>query len=306
MISILAAETVLDPKRIEDGFIQGAIDLHAHGYPEVSLEFKGRVTDPEWAEAALRLRMGGFVIKSHLWPTMERAYALQMEFPAVKIFGSLTLNPPVGGLSPWAVESAVQLGAKVLWFPTWGARFDIEHHGGKYFRRHLPFYQELTPEKGITLVNPSGTLKKEVQEIIGIAQKADLIVGTGHISPGETLKLAEYCKSVGFKKLIFTHPLSLGASLQEIEQVAGMGFYIELTCLHILLQVVKVSQVIEVIRKIGDHRCLLATDAFFSWTPPAPEMLRLFAGLLHYHGLDSEAIRQMVYQNPRELLGLNE
>jgi len=288
---------------IEDELMKGAIDLHAHGYPEVSLPFRGRMSDTQWAKAAQDMKMGGFVMKSHIWPTMERAYSLQTQFPELKVYGSITLNPNVGGMNPWPVESAIQLGAKVLWLPTWGARFDIEHHGGKYFRKELPFFHELTPEKGIFLFDESGALRNEVKEIIGLAQKGDLIVGTGHISPEESLAVADYCRSVGFRKLVFTHPISLGASGHEIEKVAGMGFYVELTCLHLLLQAVRISQVLEVVQKVGYQRCLLTTDAFFSWTPPAPEMLRLLIGILIHHGLEPTAIRHMVYSNPGDLLG---
>lgn len=289
---------------IEDELMAGAIDLHAHGYPEVSLEFQGRLSDTEWARAARDMNMGGFVMKSHIWPTMERAQSIRTQFPGLLAFGSITLNPNVGSLNPWSVESAIRLGAKALWLPTWAARFDIEHHRGKYFRNHIPFYQELTPEKGLSLCEDGGELKTEVKDIIGLAQGADLIVGTGHISPRESLAVAEYCRSVKFKKLVFTHPLSLGASLAEIEKMAGMGSYIEITCLHVLLQVVRIPQVLEVVQKVGPERCLLTTDAFFSWTPPAPEMLRLLVGILHHFGVEPQALRQMVCDNPRELLGL--
>lgn len=294
----------MEEKLIEDELITGAIDLHAHGYPEVSLAYKGRVTDAQWAESAQALKMGGFVMKSHLWPTMERAYLLQTQSPDLRIYGSLTLNPNVGGLNPWTVESAIRLGAKVIWFPTWGARFDIEHYRDKYFRSYLPSMDKIYWENGIFLLDTSGKLKKEVQEIIGIAKDADLIVGTGHISPAESIQLAEHCKKVGFHKLVFTHPLNLGASMEEIEMVARLGFYVELTCLHILLQAVKISEVLEIIKRVGYQQCLLATDAFFSWTPPEPEMFRLFIGLLNFNGLEPGAIRQMIYDNPRKLLDL--
>jgi hypothetical protein len=105
-------------KLIEDELIAGAIDLHAHCYPEVTLKFRGRVTDYRWAETARSLKMGGFVMKSHLWPTMERAYSLREQFPDLKIFEAITLNPNVGALSPFSVESAIQLGAKIIWLPT--------------------------------------------------------------------------------------------------------------------------------------------------------------------------------------------
>jgi hypothetical protein len=289
---------------IEDELMTGAIDLHAHGYPEISLNFPGRKTDIEWAQAARDIGMGGFVIKSHIWPTMDRAQTLQIHFPEMKIFGSITLNENVGGFSPWSVESAIRLGGRVIWLPTWSARFDIEHHAGKYFRRHLPFYNRLTPERGLSLRDDSGSLRNEVKEIIGMARQADLIVGTGHISPAESLAVAQYCQSLGFGKLVFTHPLSLGASLSEIDEVARMGFYVELTYLHLLLQVLQISQVLEIIQKIGPQRCLLTTDAFFSWTPSAPEMLRMFVGILHHFGAKPEDLRKMVYENPRKLLGL--
>lgn len=291
---------------IEDELIADAIDLHAHLYPEVSLSYKGRVTDGQWAEAAQNLRMGGFVMKSHLWPTMERAYLLQTQFPNLRIYGSITLNSNVGGLNPWTVESAIQLGAKVLWFPTWGARYDRQHHEGKFFRRYLPPLPKLSPENGIYLLDSAGQLKGEVKEILEIAKEVDLVVGTGHISPAESLKVAEHCAKIGLGKLVFTHPISLGASKQEIMQLAQLGCYIELTYLHVLLQVVKISQILEIIREVGYQKCLLTTDAFFSWTPPAPEMFRMYIGFLNFYGLEPDVIRQMIYENPRKLLGIDQ
>jgi len=161
----LQEKLCLDEKSIEDQLIANAIDLHAHGFPEVSLNYRGRIKDYEWAKIAQELKMGGFVIKSHIWPTMERAYMLQCLYPKLRIYGSITLNPNVGGLSAWAVQSAIQLGAKVIWFPTWGAKYDIEKYGGKYFRSYLPFIDKI-PSKGIILLEDSGDLKSEVKEII--------------------------------------------------------------------------------------------------------------------------------------------
>ncbi|MBM4323007.1 MAG: hypothetical protein FJ115_05550 [Deltaproteobacteria bacterium] len=130
-------------------------------------------------------------------------------------------------------------------------------------------------------------------------------MGTGHVSPTESLKLAEYCSEVGFNKLVLTHPLSLGVSIHEIEKMAKLGCYIELTCLHVMLHIVKVKQVLDIIERIGCPKCLLTTDSFFSWTPPEPEMFRLFVGLLNFEGLEPKIIRIMVYDNPRQLLEIN-
>ena len=35
-----------------------------------------------------------------------------------KVFGSIALNSMVGGLNPSAVDLALAMGAKVVWFPT--------------------------------------------------------------------------------------------------------------------------------------------------------------------------------------------
>jgi hypothetical protein len=250
--------------------------------------------------------IGGFVIKSHIWPTMERAYLLHDQFPDLNIFGAVTLNPIVGGLSPWTVESAIALGARVLWFPTWGAKYDIEHHGGRYFRSHLPFYKQLSAKDGIHVLDETGELADEAKKIIDMARDAGLVVGTGHISPAESMKLAEYCSDIGFKKLIFTHAMGIGANQAEMETVAQLGGYIEFSYLHVLLQRMQASDILDVVRKIGPEKCILTTDAFFTWTPPEPEMLRLFAGVLHYQGLEPRHIRQMLYDNPRRLLDLSE
>ena len=291
---------------IENDLISGAIDLHAHGYPEISLAYKGRLNDYDWAKAAREMDIGGFVIKSHIWPTMERAYLLQDQFPDLMICGAVTLNPIVGGLSPWTVDSAIALGAKILWFPTWGAKYDIEHHGGRYFRSHLPFYKQLSAKDGIYVLDEMGELADEAKKIIDMARDAGLVVGTGHISPAESIKLAEYCRDVGFKKLIFTHAMGIGANQAEMETVAQLGGYIEFSYLHVLLQRMQASDIIDAVKKIGPDRCILTTDAFFTWTPPEPEMLRLFAGVLHYQGLEPHHIRQMLYENPRKLLDLSE
>ena len=33
-------------------------------------------------------------------------------------FGGITLNQFVGGLNPWAVETALKMGEKIVWLPT--------------------------------------------------------------------------------------------------------------------------------------------------------------------------------------------
>jgi hypothetical protein len=66
-----------------DRLLEGAIDLHCHGYPEISFDVKMRVEDLEAAQLAAQAKMKGFVLKSHMWPTVGRVY--QMKIRSVEL-----------------------------------------------------------------------------------------------------------------------------------------------------------------------------------------------------------------------------
>ena len=95
---------------IEDELLKGSIDLHAHGWPEFSLRIRGRVSDIEWAEMARDAGMRAIVIKGAVFPSTERAHIIDGVVPGIKVFGGITLNSIVGGLSPFAVEITGELG----------------------------------------------------------------------------------------------------------------------------------------------------------------------------------------------------
>jgi hypothetical protein len=91
-----------------DLLLKGAVDMHAHGYPQFTLGMPPRVNNLEWAQAAQEAGMAGFVIKSHLWPTAAEAYLLNAMALGVRVFGSITLNYAVGGIDPLAVQIAAE------------------------------------------------------------------------------------------------------------------------------------------------------------------------------------------------------
>ena len=77
---------------LADELLRGAIDLHVHGYPEISLDVRTRVEDFEIASLAQESGMGGFVLKSHVWPTVGKVYYLKKKFPKLHIISSITLT----------------------------------------------------------------------------------------------------------------------------------------------------------------------------------------------------------------------
>lgn len=296
-------------KTMADDFLLGAIDLHVHGYPEIGFNVKGRLEDDEIAMEFKNADMGGFVLKSHMWPTVGRVYALKKRFPSLNIFSSITLNVTTGGLCPIAVESAAKQGAKVVFMPTWSAINDLKREGfSSYFKEYLQAAKNLKAEEGISIIDENGKLLKNVFEILEIAKEYNLVVATSHLSPSESLILAKEAQRVGGITLIFSHPdsRSVGASFEEMQQMVRNGAFIEICTLGLLPSFQRISprDIIKTVRGLSSEKCFLSTDFFFDWAPPPPEMLRMTIGALLSEGLLENEIRNLVQLNPAMILGI--
>jgi hypothetical protein len=62
-----------------DRLVRGAIDIHVHGQPDLTESLKNRGDDVEVARMAQDYGMAGWVLKSHLWSTMDRARRIRDE-----------------------------------------------------------------------------------------------------------------------------------------------------------------------------------------------------------------------------------
>ena len=99
----------------DDSVLNGAVDIHIHVGPD----YMPRYADAQTlAEEARDAGMRAIVVKCHLTSTVGAAHAASLAVPEVKVFGSISLNGTVGGLSPRSVTAAVKSGAKVVWLPT--------------------------------------------------------------------------------------------------------------------------------------------------------------------------------------------
>lgn len=292
-----------------DELMKGAIDLHRHCYPEFSFDVKMRLDDLESAKQAASAGMAGFVLKSHMWPTVGRVYLLNELVTDLEIFPSITLNTVVGGFSPWATEAALKQGARIIFMPTWSSRNDFENNGPyNLFKNYLPSLKELKIEDTLTVFNKSGKIRNEVKEIISLAKTYDVAISTGHLSAKEGLELGRQAKLMGFKKIIFGHPDGkyINASIDQLKHMAGMGYFIEFTFLSMLpmLQRITPYEVKHRIRKIGIEHTILTTDAFSDTVPPPSEMMRMFIATLVDQGFNDREIEVMTKKNQNYLLNL--
>jgi len=296
-------------KHPADEILQGAIDMHCHCYPEFSWEQKTRMEDVEWICLAARMGMKGAVLKSHFWPTMTNVHFLKKEIPeGFKLFSSITLNLNCGGIVAWAVEAAANLGAKVVWMPTWSSQNDQRAKSmSQIAKKFIPSLEDY-PHEGLR-VTDNGRLVNEAKKIVQIAKRMDLVICTGHISSAESLELARYSREIGFNRLVMSHPdnPSIKASLQEMKEICSLGAYVEFCFLGTLplLQRKHPRDMVNLIREVGADRCILTTDSIYDWVPPEPEIMRMGISNLTALGISEQEMRTMVQDNPAKLLRLD-
>jgi hypothetical protein len=295
----------------EDRLLEGAFDTHAHGYPEFTINMPPRVENLDWAHLAAAAGMRGFIVKSHVFPTTTVARMMQSVEPGLEIYGGITLNPPVGGLSPLSVELAAQTGGRIVWMPTWAAQQDPPHPS--IFRERMKPYittldtdPDSVPDLGILATD--GTLLPEVVRIIELCNTYGMVLATGHLPIAASIILAEEAQTRGVR-LLLTHPLSgsVGASTEDQKAVVAHGGMIE----HVFVGSMPMHQrmhpqrIVDAINAIGAEHCVMGSDAIEAWNPPEPELLRMFIASMLALGVDDGAVRAMTHENPEHLFRLD-
>jgi hypothetical protein len=291
-----------------DRLLRGAIDVHVHGQPDLSVGLANRGDDLEVARLAHAYGMAGWVLKSHLWATTDRARAVQqaMAETGFAVHGSITLNPPVGGLEPSIVELAAAHGARVVFLPTWGAAADIARDGyiSMLLSRVSPSFGEYQTRNALTLCESDGTLSGRARAVIDACRALGLALATGHASVAESRAVAAYCADIG-QPLLITHPLHYTTDPAELREFTDMGAYLEFSNAPLVHPDghLTVRDVHQALSGLGPERAILTTDVFSRWVPPEPECLRMFVEQLAYLGWTAEQIATMVSTNPRRFLG---
>ena len=290
-----------------DGLMQGAVDLHHHGYPEFALDHPTRQDDLAELRHAEAAGMAAIVFKSHFFPTTGVAWRMNRELDTIQAIPSITLNPSAGGLSPLSVEVAARQGARVVYMPTWSSANDLRRGGvSRYLARRLGRLDAGNPDQGLSLTDGAGRLRTEVQECLSVAAEFGMLVATGHVSAAESLALTRAGMAASVPGVMVQHPdnPSVGVTREEMRELAAAGATLEFCAMGFLpaIQRMTIPACIEVIREVGIDRVVLSTDCFFDWMPPCAELLRMTLGSLVFHGLSPAEARSLVVDTPRRLL----
>ena len=186
--------------------LQGAIDTHSHTSPSLF----PRVCDHvEYARGAASVGMRAVVFKFHHGDTSGRIPLVQRIMEnEIEVYGGITLNNAVGGFNPFAVDTAIRLGAKMVWMPTLSAKNHLDKLGAPHFPGQRQVGKVQLKEKPLTIFADENRRKilPEVQTICRLIADANICLSTGHLDPGEVRALIKVAKKEGVKKIIVQHP----------------------------------------------------------------------------------------------------
>ena len=276
----------IDMNDVVEEILKGSYDLHVHAGPDPNQE--RRLDALETARYAYEAEMGGFVLKSHEYPTASLTYALNRMYPGLSVAGSIVLNPAVGGLNPNAVEVAANLAARVVWMPTFAADFYLKKRGRG---------------QGIRLIDDAGKLRGEVHDILDIIGQRDMVLASGHVSPSEAMELFKEAKAKGIRRMIATHPADV-ATMDEQREMISLGAYPEYTLLSCMPSRGRMSpeELVSTLRDLGVEHCIVTTD-FGQWeNPPPAEGMRMAIAALIQAGMTHDQVSALVKGNPLQLL----
>jgi Family of unknown function (DUF6282) len=268
--------------------LTGVIDTHVHSAPDV---VPRRLDDLELAREATQRGMRAFVLKSHHTLTADRAYLVEQSVPGLRVFGAIVLNHPVGGLNPLAVETALRMGAAVVWMPTFSA------------------VAEPNPLGPPISILDNGAVKGDVCEILRLIAEFDAVLATGHASPTEIAELVPAARAAGVRKIVITHPEHPPVRMaplaqEELRDRFDVLFERCLISTTIGGGTMQVSALADRIRRVGVDSTIMATDFGQPSNATPPEGMAAYIDGLQRLGFHRREIDRMCRENPAQVLGL--
>src|SRR5258708_683127 len=200
--------------------VVGVIDMHVHSHPDV---FGRNMDDIDVAQLAKAKGMRGILLKNHISETASRAALVMKVVPGIEVWGGIVLNKAVGGVNPDAVEWMHRVygsRGKVVWLPTFESDKHVKTFGSK-------------DAKGL-MVAPNGQITPEMEAILKIIARENLLLATGHVHAEEVVAVVRRGRELGVKNMIVTHGLTNvpGLSMAQAKQVTDMGAVIEICFLQ--------------------------------------------------------------------------
>ena len=283
----------------------GVIDMHVHSHPDV---FGRNMDDIDVARLAQSRGMRGIVLKNHISETASRAALVMKVVPGIEVFGGIVLNNAVGGVNPNAVEWMHRFygsRGKVVWLPT----FESDKHVKTFS----------SPDaKGLT-VAPNGQVSPEMDAVLRIVARENLVLATGHVHPEEVIAVVRRGRELGVKNMIVTHGFTSvpGLTMAQAKEVTDMGALIEVCFLQFQAgpnaalpflrhwTQVNAKHVAQAAKELGAKSLVISSDLGQSANITHPDGIEVAVSTMKAEGITDADIETMLRKNPAKLLGLD-
>ncbi|HJU31314.1 MAG TPA: DUF6282 family protein [Hyphomicrobiaceae bacterium] len=282
----------------------GVIDMHVHSHPDV---FGRNMDDIDLAQLAKARGMRGILLKNHISETASRAALVMKVVPGIEVFGGIVLNKAVGGVNPDAVEWMHRMyggRGKMVWLPT----FEADKHVKTLSK----------PDAVGLVVAPGGNVTPEMEAILKIIARENLVLATGHVHPEEIIAVVRKGRELGVRNMVITHGLTNvpGLTMAQAKEVAEMGAVIEICFLQFLAgpnaplpflthwTQINAKHVAQAVKELGAERVLVSTDLGQSGNMVHPDGIEAAIAAMKREGVSDADIDTMMRRNPARLLGL--
>lgn len=217
------APQTFDDERV-NALLVGAIDLHCHSGPSVMPREIDHIEALEEASAA---GLRAILFKDHYYSVTPVCRLLEKHFGhfGITMLSGVPCNNTSGGFNRYAVEHGFELGANIVWMPTFSAGNHIRHD---HRHKSLPTTNELMRPTMLTAVDDQGAIKDEVKIILDQIAAADAVLSAGHLHISEIWPLFVEAKARGVNRRLVQHPtFVIDANERDIAELAGDGVFIE-------------------------------------------------------------------------------
>lgn len=287
--------------------LEDAIDTHVHSAPDVMARLMDHVdTARHYAEHGFR----AIVLKCHHHGTADRIPLVKREVEGIDVFGGLVLNYAVGGVNPFAADTALRYGAKVIWMPTVDAANHVRAFGtpgqfGTKFggRERASVYDGQT---GLTVLDDHGRITGETRTVLELIAAEDAILSAGHLAAEEILALVAAAKEAGVQRMWVDHPnlyfTRLDVELQRKLVTEGVFMNYTFSEISPKWHSISAAQMADNIRHVGADHVLLSGDTGQHHNPMPADAIRVLTQVLLEEGLASDDLRKMISSNAADLL----
>ncbi|MDK2868548.1 MAG: hypothetical protein PWP51_2946 [Clostridiales bacterium] len=286
--------------------LKGLIDIHVHAGPSVANRAVDAAEMLKKAEAA---GYAGFLVKDHYFPSMLGTKMIEKHLGngTCKVYGSIALNNSVGLFNMKALDTARQMDAKIIYFPTVSTKKHIDDHKKAAF---VGSGKPTVPETPVEYVDENGNIDPMAVEILKYMAEYDMVLGTGHGNLKEIKCLVDTALSLGVNRILVNHPhYNVNASLEDMKSWADRGAYIEVNACVFKgsskFGEIDMDYAEKMIRTCGVDQIIIDSDLGQAGNiDPVDGLYEFIETLMNDFNITEEEINIMTKVNPAKLLNL--